>query len=112
MESEGSKEKGSKGAGSYSGTITLQKAVDLGEYDPAYLSRFEEWNLLSRHAQFMLVKQGIKNRRSQLLQEWAQLNNTLNARLKPHIQEAMDRVWEKIKALEYDAERLHVEYSR
>lgn len=32
--------------------LTLEKAVELGEYDPDYLANFPEWHTLSRHIQF------------------------------------------------------------
>ncbi len=30
-------------------SMTLQKAVDLGEYHPDFLANFPEWHTLSRH---------------------------------------------------------------
>ncbi len=30
--------------------LTLQKAIDLGQFDPDYLSRFPEWHELPRTA--------------------------------------------------------------
>ncbi len=29
--------------------ITLQRAIDMGEYDPSYLATFAEWHEMSRN---------------------------------------------------------------
>lgn len=44
-------------------TMSLQKAVDMGEYDPHYLSTFPEWQTLTKYMQFQFVKTGIENRK-------------------------------------------------
>ena len=44
--------------------MTLQKAIELGEYDPDYLAQFAEWSSLSRHSQFELIRQALRNRDS------------------------------------------------
>jgi len=92
--------------------MTLQKAVDMGEYNPKYLSTFPEWYDLSRHMQFQFVKQAIENRRKQLLIQYAEMNNVLDLRLKPEIKEAMKSVHDQLKKVETDREKLLVEYSK
>ena len=91
--------------------LTLQKAIDLGEYKVEVLGMFEEWHKLSRHAQFELIKKAIDNRRKQLWQHWAELNNQLNFSKKPYLQPALDNVHAQIKQLESDNEQLYIEYS-
>ena len=65
--------------------MTLQGAVELGEYKPEYLATFPEWHTLSRHVQFQFIREGLDNRRKQLTVQWAEINNILDFRLKPHL---------------------------
>ena len=92
--------------------MTLQKAVDLGEYNPEYLSTFPEWHELSRHVQFQFIRQGLDNRRRQLTVQYAEIVNVLDLRLKPHMQEALDNVQKQIKKVDSDREELYLEYSK
>lgn len=106
-------EKGKSGGSSKPGTkMTLQKAVDMGEYDPEFLSTFPEWNLLSRHVQFQFIRQGIENRRKHLILQYAEINNVLDLRLKPHLKEAMKNVEKQLHQIEEDREKLLFEYSK
>lgn len=54
--------------------LTLQKAVDFGEYDPDFLGQFPEWHTLTRHIQFELIKKALENRDRQIWQHYAELN--------------------------------------
>ncbi len=111
MEPDGSGEKLNKGRPTVkSPTMTLQKAVDMGEYDPEYLSTFAEWHSLSKHVQFQFIKTGLENRRGQLLQQWAHIVNVLDFRLKPELQEALDSIQKQLKVLDKDFETLSLEY--
>ena len=92
--------------------MTLQKAIDLGEYKPEYLSTFPEWHTLSRHIQFQYIRTAIENRRGHLLTQYAELNNILDFRLKPHLAEAMKNIEKQLREVEGDREKLFVEYSR
>lgn len=92
--------------------MSLQKAIDLGEYDPKYLAKFDEWHTLSRHIQFQLIRQAIKNRDAQLSSEWAAVNNMLDFSQKPHLQETLRNIEKKWKQLQKDAEDLYVEFSK
>lgn len=92
--------------------MTLQKAVELGEYNPKFLSTFPEWHSLSRHAQFQFIREGLENRRRHLITQWAEINNFLDFRLKPHLKEALKNIELQLKILEDDRERLHLEYSK
>lgn len=90
--------------------MTLQKAVDMGEYKPEYLSTFPEWQTFSKHVQFQFIKKGIENRKRQLLEEYADLNNVLDFRLKPELKETLNNIMKQIKALDEDYERFSMEY--
>ena len=92
--------------------MTLQKAVDLGEYDPGYLSTFSEWHTLSRHVQFQFIRQGIDNRRRHLVSQWAEINNVLDFRLKPELKSALENIQNQLKKLDSEQERLYLEYSK
>lgn len=92
--------------------MTLAKAIELGEYDPSYLSRFEEWSKLSRHSQFELIREALKNRTSQLAMQWSEVNNILDFSKKPHLKQALENIEkQRAKVLE-DQDKLYVEYSK
>jgi hypothetical protein len=91
--------------------LTLQKAIDFGEYNPDYLANFAQWHQLSRHSQFELIKQALENRRRHLLLQWAELNNMLDFSKKPHLKPALKNVEKQLKQVEQDRESLYVEYS-
>lgn len=91
--------------------LTLQQAIEFGEYDPKYLANFAEWHNLSVHVQWQLIKKALNNRHSQLITQYSELNNVLDLRLKPDVQAAMKNVEKRLKDFERDRERLYVEYS-
>lgn len=91
--------------------MTLQKAIELGEYDPKFLAGFAEWHNLSRHAQFQMVRKAMDNRRQHLISQWAEINNVLDFSKKPHLQDALKNIEQKMKEVELDREKLWVEYS-
>lgn len=91
--------------------LTLNKAIEFGEYHPKDLSNFAEWHQLSRHAQFELIKQAIINRRQHLLLQWAEINNMLDFSKKPHLKPALKNIESQLKQLEVDREKLYVDYS-
>jgi len=92
--------------------MTLQKAVDMGEYDPNYLATFPEWHTISRHMQFQFIKTAVENRRKQLIMQYAEMNNILDLRLKPEMKEAIKSVYDQLKKVESDREKLLIEYSK
>ena len=77
------------GSQSASTVLTLEKAVELGEYDPNFLANFPQWHSLSRHVQFQYIRRALNNRHKQLLTQYAELNNVLDLRLKPNIWKAI-----------------------
>lgn len=91
--------------------ITLQQAIDFGEYDPKSLSNFAEWHTLSTHIQFQLVRKALEIRHKQLITQYAEINNVLDFSKKPHIHVALKNVEKQIAELMKDRERLYVEFS-
>lgn len=92
--------------------MTLREAIDMGEYNPEFLATFPEWHTLGRHVQFQFIRQGLDNRRKHLIVQYAEINNILDFRLKPHLKEAMSNIEKQLKAMEIDREKLFVEYSK
>jgi hypothetical protein len=92
--------------------MTLQKAIELGEYNPEYLATFEEWHTFSKHTQFQLIEQAIENRDRQLIQQWAKISNTLNFSKKPQLQQVLRNIEGQRKLLQEDKEKLFLEYSK
>lgn len=91
--------------------ITLQQAINFGEYDPKFLQNFAEWHTLSIHIQWELIRKALDIRHKQLITQYAELNNTLDLSKKPHIHEAMKNVQKQLEKLRDDKEQLYVEYS-
>ncbi len=92
-------------------TLTLEKAVELGEYDPRALASFPQWHTLSRHLQFQLIRKGLDNRFTILLQQWAAIANVPDFRMKPQLLQALRNIERQQDTLQQDKERLYLEYS-
>jgi len=92
-------------------TMTFDKAIELGEYQPEYLAGFPEWHELSRHVQFQYVKKALENRHKQLVQQYAELSNVLDYRNKPSVKDALKNIDKRIHDLLEEKERLFIEYS-
>lgn len=92
--------------------LTLEKAIELGEYDPKFLANFPEWHTLSRHIQFQYVKKALENRHHQLLAQYAELNNVLDLRNKPEVWEAIRNMEKQLHHILEEKERLFTEYSK
>src|ERR1035437_5442582 len=91
--------------------LTLEKAVELGEYDPDFLANFPEWHTLSRHIQFQYIRKALENRNRQLLGQYADLNNVLDLRNKPDVWKAIRNVEKQLHQLLEVKEKLFSEYS-
>lgn len=111
-EEEGSKEKISGKSSKPSVKMTLQKAIDMGEYNPDYLATFPEWHELTRHMQFEMIRKALDNRDRHLIVQWAEIVNFLNFSKKPHLKEALENIQKQQKVLQRDRERLYLEYSK
>lgn len=91
--------------------LTLEKAIELGEYDPHFLANFPEWHTLSRHIQFEYIRKALDNRHRQLLTQYAELNNVLDLRMKPEIHKAIRNMEQQLSNILKEKERLYSEYS-
>jgi hypothetical protein len=94
-----------------SSKITLDKAIELGEYDPEYLATFPEWHDFSRHIQWEYINKALDNRHRQIIFQYAELNNVLDLRNKPHVKEAIKKVEKKLQQFAQEREKLFIEYS-
>lgn len=92
--------------------MTLKEAIELGEYNPDFLATFPEWHTFSRHVQFQYIRKALDNRNKQLLLQWAEINNTIDFRLKPQMAEALINIQKQMKRLEEDRDNLYFEYSK
>lgn len=91
--------------------LTLEQTIDLGEYNPSFLSKFAEWQNLSTHIQWQMIRKALDMRHRQLITQYAELSNVMNFSKKPHIADALKNVERQIAKLAEDKENLYVEYS-
>lgn len=91
--------------------MTLQKAIDMGEYNPEYLATFPEWHSISRHVQFQHIRKALDNRNRHLIVQWAEINNIIDFHLKPHLAVALENIQKQLKKLSENRENLYLEYS-
>ena len=91
--------------------ITLQKAVDMGEYDPNYLANFPDWHKLTRMMKWQMIRQAIINRRHFLMVQWAEINNQLDFSQMPYLAEALKNINKQLDDLRKEEEKYQVEYS-
>lgn len=90
--------------------MTLEKAVEMGEYDPNFLSTFPEWAGFSNNIRWHYVRDAIQNRRHFLMINWAETNNVLDFRLKPEMKAVVDKINNQLKLLNDEEERLRLEF--
>ncbi len=93
-------------------TMTLAQAINMGEYNPEYLSTFPEWHQFSKHTQLQYIRTAIENRRKQLLTQWAEIDRAIDFRLKPELKSAQKNIEAQMKKLERDRENLYIEFSK
>jgi len=91
-------------------TFNLGDVVEMGEYDPEYLSTFAEWHSLSKPVQWTLIKKALNIRERQLVQQWAEVNNIPDFRLKPELKKILRNLEDKKHQVMEDRERLLSEY--
>lgn len=92
-------------------SVSLHEAVEMGEYDPKYLSTFAEWQKMSKNMQWQMVRRALKNRRKLLRLNYAEIFNQLDFSKKPELKVAMENVQKQIERLQEDEEKFQVEYS-
>ena len=110
-EMDDSMEKTPQSAGQVpSKTFQLREVVEMGEYDPEYLGTFAEWHTLSKPVQWSLIKKALDIRERQLVQQWAEINNILDFRLKPELKIALKNIEKQRHQVMKDRETLLMEY--
>ena len=92
-------------------SMTLQQAVEFGEYDPEFLATFSEWHTLSKAVQFQYIRKALQNREQNLRVQWAETVNFLDFSKKPELKEALNNIDKQLRKVEQDSERLYIEYS-
>jgi hypothetical protein len=97
-------------AASSTARLSLEKAVEMGEYSPAFLSTFPEWSSYSDNIRWHYIRQAIQNRRKFLLQNYAETNNVLDLSLKPEMKMVLDRITKQVEFLNKEEERLRLEF--
>ena len=90
--------------------MTLEKAVEMGEYDPKFLSTFPEWAGFSNNIRWHYVRDAIQNRRHFLMVNWAETNNVFDFRLKPEMKEVIDKINAQLVSLNQEVEKLRLEF--
>jgi len=91
--------------------MSLDQAIELGEYNPEYLAQFPQWQTMSKHMQFELIKKALVNRRKQLLRNWMEVNQANDYRLKPDLHKASEVIENKLEELTRDKEKLYAKYT-
>ena len=90
--------------------MTLDKAVEMGEYNPDFLATFPEWAGFSNNIRWHYIRDAIQNRRKFLLLNWAETNNVLDFRLKPEMKQVLDKINLQLKNLNQEEEKLRLEF--
>ena len=92
-------------------SLTFKEAIEMGEYQPEFLEKYTEWKSFSKHTQLQYIRQALDNRRKQLLTQWAEVNNAIDFRLKPGMQQTLTNIHNQLDQLEDDREELYMKYS-
>ena len=90
--------------------MTLEKAVEMGEYDPKFLSTFPEWTGLTDNLRWHYIRDAIQNRRKFLLLNWAETSNVLDFSKKPEMKTVMDNIMKQVQLLNQEEEKLRLEF--
>jgi len=89
----------------------LEKAIELGEYDPEILQNYPEWQSLGKHAQYQLIRRGLKNRRTHLRMQYAEVFNQPDFSRKPYLKPALKKIEVALKELTAEEERMQIEFA-
>lgn len=93
--------------------MTFEEAIKMGEYKPEYLSQFPEWKQMSHHVQWEYISKAIANRKTQLMRKWSEAINFMDQSEIPDLKKKIaDSVFEQIRVLGEEKERLYYEYSQ
>lgn len=94
-----------------SSSMTLEKAVEMGEYDPSFLATFPEWATFSNNIRFNYIMRAIKNRKRFLQLNYAETFNVIDFSLKPELKIVLQNIQNKLAEIQKDEEKLRLEYS-
>ncbi len=85
----------------------------MGEYQPEKLAQYPEWQTFSHHVQWEYISKAMTNRKTQLMRKWSETINFMDQSdivgLKKQI---ADSIFEQIRQLGEEKERLYLEYSK
>lgn len=90
--------------------MNLEKAIEMGEYDPDNLSIYPEWLELSKHLQWSMIRKAIGNRRKFLRVQWAEVSNQPDFSQKSYLIPVLRGIEKQLDELQIDEERLQVLY--
>lgn len=91
--------------------LSFLEVIEMGEYKPEFLEKYPEWKTFSKHTQLQYIRQALDNRRKQLLSQWVEVNNAIDFRLKPGMQQTLNNIHKQLDELERDREELYVKFS-
>ncbi len=91
-------------------TFQLREVIDMGEYDPEYLATFAEWHTLSKNIQWSMIKKALDIKDRQLVQQWVEINNVMDFRLKPELKIALKNIQNMMHKVSKDRENLILKY--
>ena len=91
--------------------MTLERAIELGEYDEKFLETFREWHELSNNIRFNYILKAIKNRRQFLRLNYAETFNVIDYSQKPELKKVLEAINNRLNELQKEEEKYRVEYS-
>jgi hypothetical protein len=91
--------------------MTLEKAIELGEYDEKFLETFSEWHNLSHNIRFNYILKAIKNRRQFLRQNYAETFNVIDYSQKPELKKVLEAINARLNELQKEEEKIRINYS-
>ncbi|MFZ2153577.1 MAG: hypothetical protein WAV41_06030 [Microgenomates group bacterium] len=91
--------------------MTLERAIELGEYDEKFLETFRDWADLSQNIRFNYILRAIKNRRQFLRLNYAETFNVLDYSQKPELKNVLEAINKRLIELQLEEEKIRVEYS-
>ncbi|GEM_PF-3126602 len=81
--------------------MTFEEVIRMGEYDPNYLDKFDEWMGLTSYQKLQYTKQAMDIRRQNLTLRLAEMYNVLNFSEKPEIQSTLDKIHQGLSKLNW-----------
>ena len=91
--------------------MTFVEAIQMGEYQPQFLSQYPEWQTMSKHVQLEYISKAIDIRKRQLVKKWGEIINMMDENAIPEMKQKMvDQVFAQMKKLSEERERIYYEY--